>query len=622
MMLMQKNLRRLLSFLMAILIAAAMTGCKLPPEPEQTATPAVTSTPETDVQPTAEPAPEATPEPEESASERFTALDREVFVSFVSDSGWSLHQTLRDPAAFDIDASAIPMTWGDLSEEASHADVAACVTYLERLLEIDREQLTEQEQLSYDILQQYFEANIAGDALEYYYEPLTQYTGLQVNLPVALWLFEIETEADVKAYLELVADTPRYLAQVLAYEQKRSENGRFMTKSALEAILADLDQIIDAGDKLFLISEFEKSLDMVADLTAEQRAAYREQGETLLSGAFLQAFVTLREGLVVLSDTCRNEEGMHAFGEEGLQYFTLGMQSEAATDLSPEDALALLEQEFAYLIYSYQTFSMEAEASEDPDTPLTSGDAQADLSELETLSKSVLPEVPAHSYETRQVPPELETLMSPAAYAVPAIDDWQDNTVILNPAADQTYLFLTLAHEGYPGHMYQHLYQRNLEGLGWMQQVLPFSGYVEGWAQFAEELAILVQTKYNRTTTMMRFCDDMASNAMLLAITSIKVNYEGMEPEDLKEYLAAYGLGDDAIVNVLYTYAVNMPFYAFSYALGYTQLAGMMRSLSADLGEAYVQKDVLTQYLSYGPAYFNLLRERMDVWADEQVKNG
>lgn len=191
------------------------------------------------------------------------------------------------------------MTWGDLSEEASHADVAACVTYLERLLEIDREQLTEQEQLSYDILQQYFEANIAGDALEYYYEPLTQYTGLQVNLPVALWLFEIETEADVKAYLELVADTPRYLAQVLAYEQKRSENGRFMTKSALEAILADLDQIIDAGDKLFLISEFEKSLDMVADLTAEQRAAYREQGETLLSGAFLQAFGNAARG------TCR-----------------------------------------------------------------------------------------------------------------------------------------------------------------------------------------------------------------------------------------------------------------------------------------------------------------------------
>ena len=29
---------------------------------------------------------------------------------------------------------------------------------------------------------------------------------------------------------------------------------------------------------------------------------------------------------------------------------------------------------------------------------------------------------------------------------------------------------------------------------------------------------------------MMQFCNDMASNALLLAITSIKVNYEGWNP--------------------------------------------------------------------------------------------
>ena len=212
--------------------------------------------------------------------------------------------------------------------------------------------------------------------------------------------------------------------------------------------------------------------------------------------------------------------------------------------------------------------------------------------------------------------------MSPAAYAIPPLDEWEDNIILLNPSADQTYLFLTLAHEGYPGHMYQYLYQRNLDGLGLMQRAISFSGYYEGWAQFAEELAILAQDKYNRSTTMMQFCNDMASNALLLAITSIKVNYEGMEPEDLKEYLSAFGLGEDMFVDLLFEYAVNMPFYALSYAVGYAQLASLMRSLSADMGENYVQKDVLTQYLNYGPAYFNLLRERMDVWADEQLKEG
>ena len=88
MMLLQKKLWRLLACWMAVLLAVAATGCKVPPsEPEQTPAPVVISSPEPDVQPTAEPTPESTPEPDESASEQFLALDREVFVHYVSDSG-------------------------------------------------------------------------------------------------------------------------------------------------------------------------------------------------------------------------------------------------------------------------------------------------------------------------------------------------------------------------------------------------------------------------------------------------------------------------------------------------------------------------------------------------------
>ena len=395
-----------------------------------------------------------------------------------------------------------------------------------------------------------------------------------------------------------------------------------MTESALDAVLSDLDQLIRTGDDLFLIDEFEQSLGQIEELTDEQRADYAAQARELLSGEFLQAFSLLRDGLEALRASCREPEGMYALGEDALSYYALQLQAEAASDITPEDAMVLLEQEFLYLLISYQTLSLTEEGMQDPGTPLTSGDVEQDLADLRAIAATVLPEVPEHTYMLRQVPEELEDLMSPAAYAIPPLDEWEDNIILLNPSADQTYLFLTLAHEGYPGHMYQYLYQRNLDGLGLMQRALSFSGYYEGWAQFAEELAILAQDKYNRSTTMMQFCNDMASNALLLAITSIKVNYEGMEPEDLKEYLSAFGLGEDMYVDLLFEYAVNMPFYALSYAVGYAQLASLMRSLSADMGENYVQKDVLTQYLNYGPAYFNLLRERMDIWADEQLKDG
>lgn len=610
---------RLLSLLMAVLFVLALSGCQKPaPSAAQITKPVQTE--EAAQEPT--PTPEPTPEPTPSPSEVFAAFDRAVFIDYATSDGYSLHETIKDPSAFGIDAAAIPMTWGDFSEEASHRDVAECKAYLEQLRAIDRGQLTDAEQLSYDVLERYFEWNIVGDAYEYYYEPLTQYTGLQVNLPLALWLFNIETEADVRAYLDLAADTPRYFEQVLAYEQKRSENGRFMTKTALDAILADLDQIIGAGKKLFLIPEFEKSLAGVEGLTDEQRAAYLEEGKTLLTGAFLDAFKLLKEGLLALQDTCREAEGMAALGEEARAYFTLTMQQEASAEITPEDALALLESEFNYLVLTYRLLSMDPEAAEDPSIPLTSGDAMADLVDLEARCASLLPKLPEHSIETRQVPRELEALMSPAAYAIPPVDDWQENTVILNPSADQSYLFMTLAHEGYPGHLYQHVYQRNVEGLGLVQQALPFGGYVEGWAQYAEEIAIMAQTRYNRTTTMMQFCNDMALNALLLAITSIKVNYEGLNWDGLQEYLSMFGFGDAEIVDIFYDSAVNMPFYAFSYGIGYAQLADMMLRLSADLGEAYIQRDVLTRYLDYGPAYFDLLRERMDVWADEQVQNG
>lgn len=611
---------RWLAALLALLLCLSSFACQMPAgQPE--ATPSATSPSATDaVQATPEPT--ATPEPQENASQLLAELDHDIFVSYAAGDGHSLAVLLRDPAAFGIDVSEVPETWGEFTEEDSHATVSAFVEYLERLQEIDRAQLDEQEQLSYDIIQQFLEQTIAGDEYEYYYEPLTEYTGLQVNLPLALWLLRVETQEDAERYLALAADTPRYLDQVLAYEQERAERGLFMTESALDAVLSDLDQLIRAGDDLFLIDEFEKSLGQIEELTDEQRADYAAQARELLSGEFLQAFSLLRDGLEALRASCREPEGMYALGEEALSYYALQLQAEAASDITPEDAMVLLEQEFLYLLISYQTLSLTEEGMQDPGTPLTSGDVEQDLADLRAIAETVLPEVPEHTYTLRQVPEELEDLMSPAAYAIPPLDEWEDNIILLNPSADQTYLFLTLAHEGYPGHMYQYLYQRNLDGLGLMQRAISFSGYYEGWAQFAEELAILAQDKYNRSTTMMQFCNDMASNALLLAITSIKVNYEGMEPEDLKEYLSAFGLGEDMYVDLLFEYAVNMPFYALSYAVGYAQLASLMRSLSADMGENYVQKDVLTQYLNYGPAYFNLLRERMDVWADEQLKEG
>ena len=54
----------------------------------------------------------------------------------------------------------------------------------------------------------------------------------------------------------------------------------------------------------------------------------------------------------------------------------------------------------------------------------------------------------------------MEEYLSPAFYLVPPIDDFWQNTIYINEASTPIGLdlFTTLAHEGYPGHLYQTVY--------------------------------------------------------------------------------------------------------------------------------------------------------------------
>ena len=51
----------------------------------------------------------------------------------------------------------------------------------------------------------------------------------------------------------------------------------------------------------------------------------------------------------------------------------------------------------------------------------------------------------------------MEEYLSPAFYMVPAIDSTKNNVIYINQGhmPDDISLFTTLAHEGYPGHLYQ-----------------------------------------------------------------------------------------------------------------------------------------------------------------------
>ena len=579
-----------------------------------------------DVQPetlpgaTAEPVP--TPAVDDTVTAQFAALDKEVFCWYATTDGFSFHALIDDPAAFGIDRASVPMTLGEFTEEDSKVYAAEAAGYLERLSAIPRSGLSQTDQLSYDVMEQYLTDAADDTDYEYFYEPLTEYSGLHAALPQSFMLFEIDNEQDVQDYLALFADLPRYLEQVLAYEQKRAELNMFMTEDALDAILDACDDIIDSKDNSFLYATFSDAVNALPELTNEQKQAYIEQNNALVKKDYINAYRKLYKGLDALRRKCSVATGMgDRLGEKGRAYFETCMQGEADNLLSVEETLELLTDEMYNLLVSS---AMIMDANPDALTHtenITSGNTQTDLELLKGITASILPALPAHEVVVSDVPEELQSMMSPAAYVIPALDGWEKNEVLINPANEDSTLLFTLAHEAYPGHMYQYIYQRGLSRLGLTQRALHYGGYAEGWSQLAEYLVMKNQNTYDKDYAELVFNQNIVINALMPAIVSIYVNYQGYSESAVKLKLDVYWPTlSEQLAKSYYKLAVEQPFYTLCYGVGFAQLMGMLRDAETTLGDDFDQKAFLTAYLDLGPGYFNLIQERMDVWVDAQIR--
>ena len=101
---------------------------------------------------------------------------------------------------------------------------------------------------------------------------------------------------------------------------------------------------------------------------------------------------------------------------------------------------------------------------------------------------------------------------------------------------------------------------------------------------------------------------------------SVRVNYFGDSFNDAYRTFSGYFRisKNDFKEKYFNTFIVGNPFYGIPYAYGYARIIDLHDRAQKTLGKKYDQKVFDTQYLSYGPSYFNLLAERLEQWEKEQ----
>src|SRR5699024_8380814 len=91
----------------------------------------------------------------------------------------------------------------------------------------------------------------------------------------------------------------------------------------------------------------------------------------------------------------------------------------------------------------------------------------------------------------------MEDYLSPAFYLTPPLDTGSPNVIYINRSGrnPNLELFTTLAHEGFPGHLYQTVYFASCRPSD-IRYLINCSGYVEGWATYIESYAFQYATAY------------------------------------------------------------------------------------------------------------------------------
>ena len=552
------------------------------------------------------------PTEEQAAAEAaFWALDEEMFRDYVTTDITALDQFCENPAAFGIDESTVPVTLGEFSKEDNDEWVEQCIGWREKLNAIDRNLLSDQLQFAYDTYMRFLDMEIESKDWFYCYEPLDEIVGLHMNMPMFFGLYSIKDETDIENYLTLMADMPRYFGLILAFEQERANRGLFMTEEMLDVILEDLRKVAESGETSFLHGTFRELLEEQDYLTDEQREAYIARNDELVRTAFVGAYQQLHDGLEQLRPKCRARIGAYEQGGDAYDYFCWKVRNDASNNRTVEEEIAFLENCLNSIAYEMYFAYVSYGKDDYRDIYSTTGSLEGDEAYLRTLMPQIVPEMPDVEVTYKEVPKELQDSYSPAAYNTPALDGYRHNVILINPKSQDKYDMTTLAHEGFPGHMFQFTYQYSLGTIPKFQCVIETVGYAESWSTNMEWNIAQINKKYNSDIAMLKFLEEYHLT-ILIMLCSLKVNGQGATINDLKQYVAQIGYSEEA-AQVLYDYAIDLPVYVFKYAGGFAELYDMTNRLCGTDKVAF-----FGEYLHWGPSYFDLLNERMEAWANAQ----
>lgn len=538
----------------------------------------------------------------------FNSFIHNIFINEVQSNTLSLNYSLAYPEKLGIKIDKI--TLGDFTIESLSNDIVNTENYLKNLNSFNYSKLNNDEKLLYNILTDYFNDSLNYKEYFYYEEPLGPTTGIHSQLPILLAEYSFYSKQDIDNYLNLLPCVKDYFNDISRFEIEKANLGLFMNCDSLNKIIDQCNLFTFQPENNFLIEVFNEKINDFDGLTKNEIDNYKSINKTRVINDLIPAYETLSSTLSQLKGSTTNEQGLY-YLPKGKEYYEYLYKTNTGSNKSITDAIDKVEE----FIYNY---SLKAKSLylnditlldkfvDFKDFPLT--DPNIILKDLQNKIYTDFPNITEVNCNIKYVPKSLTNYLSPAMYLVPAIDNYYDNNIYINSDKINSGIYTTMAHEGYPGHLYQNVYFKNNNPYP-LRNLLNYPGYTEGWATYVELYS------YNIADIDLNLAKFLEYNELILlciyARVDMGIHYEGWNKETTSKYLSSFAI-EESIGIKIYELLLEEPGIYLPYAIGYLEILELKEKTLLSLGDDFILKDFHQHLLDIGPAPFEIIEKELN----------
>ncbi len=521
------------------------------------------------------------------------------------------YYTYDDPKSFYTDWPTEGLHFA--GEEDYNRAVDSCQQCIDYLEELDRNNLTEEEQRLLDDM--LFDLKNKQEIYKYfYYTPqLSPLAGRQVTYPMLISLIQFEKKADVDRYIQILEDYYDYFSKLVEVEKVRSAKGIGWSDDCIDLIIKDCQKMLDNQNTHFMKTTFESRVGAMK-LSKTEEKSFLKKNQELLEEKFFPAYEMIIKEMEALKGKCNDAPTLNDTAE-GKKYYSALLRYKTGMEITPEEGIKVLQEEIdaVYAAY-YPQWKTKGNI-------FSFGGLDYDeaVKWTERFTKDHFPALSENTVSVYQIPEEFADSIQPATYYLSPVDNYKKHQVWLNTKMidnSQYNMYTLISHEMYPGHLYQHQY--HAEHLDNYYQTFATSvPYAEGWAVFSEH-QMLKYAPFDREMAEISWMSHLLYSILIAARLSMGVEIEGWDKDRCFTYLKKYGQDDTEALDKYWDRITAERGYALEYAFGYIYTSDIINTAVKELEGVVSEDDVMLHYLDLGCCPFKLLKEEMDKYVKEQ----